>query len=64
MNVIWQTVDARLTATIPMEASTVPVQVVLSYTIHSGAEVKKTWSRRKNEKKTCFRIHFEIYIIN
>ena len=39
-SVVWQMVDARRTVTIPMEAFTVHVQLVLSFTITLRAEVR------------------------
>ena len=40
MSVSWQMVDVRRTVTIPMEAFIVHVQLVLSFTMNSNAEVK------------------------
>ena len=40
MSVFWQMVDVRRTVTIPMEAITVHVQLVLSFMMDSSAEVR------------------------
>ena len=59
MSVSWQMVDVRRTVTIPMEAFIVHVQLVLSFTMNSGVEVKR---RVRQESKRFKLVYTEKYL--